>query len=467
MTTIVEEALNKRLDSLAIDLLVRPPYRISPAMFHNRFFLSVHRKFDRWALARFDFLDFHVMKTVQRKRLRRILEVAKQNTTYWGNVISSLQGKNPEEVLKSLPVFTRDMIQKNATLDAFTSFSFPADMKEVRQTSGTTTSFLSIWADRFSFIRQCALAEYLLGIARGNRVLKINCYPPCYRSIKHSFKLESALVSNSPQEQKRVLLGTLSQYRPDCIVGPASFILEFSLLMKAHDISYKLAEVHAIAEHLTENDRMFIGSVFHCKVITNYGAKEGGGIVGYECAYQNGWHINMALHLVEILDEDGDEVENGTEGNIVMTVFDNEAMPFIRYKIGDRGFILSEPCPCGRRGPRLFFTGRTIQFIQLRNGELFPLLELINFIRNFIPPVTQFQFEQSVVGELALKLVGPKLIASKSIGRLLNAIQKQFADTLVMNIAIGEEIKGKNIVFINHLKSDKRTYEIGRRAVRW
>ena len=43
--------------------------------------------------------------------------------------------------------------------------------------------------------------------------------------------------------------------------------------------------------------------------------------------------------FVEILDEDGNKVEDGQEGYIVVTDFNNDITPILRYKSGDRGKI--------------------------------------------------------------------------------------------------------------------------------
>jgi phenylacetate-CoA ligase len=46
-------------------------------------------------------------------------------------------------------------------------------------------------------------------------------------------------------------------------------------------------------------------------------------------------------------------------------------MPLIRYRIGDRGFLLDEPCACGRTWPRLgAVSGRVSDQFRTRDGRL-------------------------------------------------------------------------------------------------
>ena len=51
---------------------------------------------------------------------------------------------------------------------------------------------------------------------------------------------------------------------------------------------------------------------------------------------------------MEIVDDRGQPVPEGTVGQIVGTNLHNRAMPFLRYLQGDRGAVRSIGCPCGR-----------------------------------------------------------------------------------------------------------------------
>lgn len=42
-------------------------------------------------------------------------------------------------------------------------------------------------------------------------------------------------------------------------------------------------------------------------------------------------------------------VKPGQVGDIYITCLDNLSMPFIRYKIDDRGSLSDEECACGRK----------------------------------------------------------------------------------------------------------------------
>ena len=93
-----------------------------------------------------------------------------------------------------------------------------------------------------------------------------------------------------------------------------------------------------------------------------------------ECPAHAGLHLWMdgAIHEI-LLSETGspdcpgqtgadtlfvDQAPAGTEGEYVLTTFD-EALPLVRYRTGDRIRVLgTEPCACGITHPRVLFLGR-------------------------------------------------------------------------------------------------------------
>jgi phenylacetate-CoA ligase len=63
-------------------------------------------------------------------------------------------------------------------------------------------------------------------------------------------------------------------------------------------------------------------------------------------------------------------VPDGTEGNLVATLLVNRAMPLLRYRIGDRGSLLTERCTCGHAFPLLgVVTGRRADVMVLEGGR--------------------------------------------------------------------------------------------------
>ena len=192
-------------------------------------------------------------------------------------------------------------------------------------------------------------------------------------------------------------------------------------------------------------------NIFRCPIYNIYASKEASGPLAYECDESNGWHMNMANFYWEILDDDNNEVETGKDGNIILTMLESELMPFIRYKIGDRGRILSDSCPCGRKNPRLLFTGRDVQFITLRSGHLLPLLSLVQLIRSSGPLIDQFQFKQQKIGEIRVMLVPLQPISNEALEKILSTAYARYNKELDVHIDVVNKIPGKSVLFVKNI----------------
>jgi phenylacetate-CoA ligase len=115
---------------------------------------------------------------------------------------------------------------------------------------------------------------------------------------------------------------------------------------------------------LTPIARETIEEVFQCRVFDRYGSREVSDIAG-ECVMHRGLHVFPWGCYVEIVDDAGNRLPAGAEGNIVVTSLSNFAMPLIRYQIGDRGSLsANSPCPCGRHW-------QILEKISGRNDDIF------------------------------------------------------------------------------------------------
>ncbi len=96
-----------------------------------------------------------------------------------------------------------------------------------------------------------------------------------------------------------------------------------------------------------------------------YGTSELGAM-SVSCGHSPGMHIFEDLFLFEI---------NGSteaKGPVVVTDLINDAMPILRYQVGDVGRLLHEPCSCGRKTGRVEIMGRVQELLQLERRTLTP-----------------------------------------------------------------------------------------------
>ena len=76
--------------------------------------------------------------------------------------------------------------------------------------------------------------------------------------------------------------------------------------------------------------------------------------------------------MIEILDpETGQPVPEGHYGELVLTTLRRRGMPLVRYRTGDLGRMIAEPCACGCLKPRLDkVEGRLDDSVRLSGGKV-------------------------------------------------------------------------------------------------
>ncbi|MCL4079645.1 phenylacetate--CoA ligase [Coriobacteriia bacterium Es71-Z0120] len=107
----------------------------------------------------------------------------------------------------------------------------------------------------------------------------------------------------------------------------------------------------------------------------NYGLSEvmGPGVSG-ECEHQCGLHMAEDHFLFEIVDpETGEPLDEGEEGELVITTLTKEAFPVLRYRTHDLTTIDTSPCVCGRTSARMRkVRARTDDMLIIRGVNVFP-----------------------------------------------------------------------------------------------
>jgi phenylacetate-coenzyme A ligase PaaK-like adenylate-forming protein len=102
------------------------------------------------------------------------------------------------------------------------------------------------------------------------------------------------------------------------------------------------------AEYVSDGARETIERAWDCEVFEHYGMTEMGLGGAMACEAHIGYHPREADLIFEIIDPDtGEVLPDGAYGEVVFTTLTREAMPFIRYRTGDRSRFLPGPCPCG------------------------------------------------------------------------------------------------------------------------
>ena len=119
------------------------------------------------------------------------------------------------------------------------------------------------------------------------------------------------------------------------------------------------------------------------------------GPLGYQCRHQAGavHHLHEDANVLEVVDEAGRPVPPGTPGELVVTPMTTSGMALLRYRLGDRGQLMTGACGCGSAARSVMLLGRmpnsmTVDTITFSSDHLMAALGMLGVSR---PTDCQFQ----------------------------------------------------------------------------
>jgi phenylacetate-CoA ligase len=107
------------------------------------------------------------------------------------------------------------------------------------------------------------------------------------------------------------------------------------------------------------------------RVFEDYGSTETGSLAG-ECSHGR-LHLWADRLLFEVLDPETGVVRSEGHGELVVTALFREAMPLLRYRLGDVVDVSRDPCPCGWQLPTVRVSGRASVAFEVAGRRLFPV----------------------------------------------------------------------------------------------
>jgi len=190
-------------------------------------------------------------------------------------------------------------------------------------------------------------------------------------------KIGASVIPASGGNTKRQVM-LMQDFGTSVLTCTPSYALQMHEVMeeigiKASDLKLKSGVFGA--EPWSENMRREIENKLEIDAYDIYGLSEiiGPG-VAIECSYRSGLHIAEDHFIAEIIDPITEEVlEDGQQGELVITSLTKEALPMIRYRTRDLTTLDREICPCGRTHVRMRkVLGRSDDMVIIRGVNVFP-----------------------------------------------------------------------------------------------
>ncbi len=227
-------------------------------------------------------------------------------------------------------------------------------------------------------------------------------------------------------------LVALRRFRPTWVQaypGPMDLIARRAL---ERGLPVVIPHITLTAEPVTPDQRRRLADAFGADVTSWYGAREIGWIAA-ECSAEKRLHVN---HVQTVLETDGD-------GRILVTDLMSNAMPLIRYELGDRVVLGSTACPCGDPRPTIeSVDGRLQETLLLPSGRRIPGVILTRRgLSQVAPGIFEVQYVQDAPDRLDVFYVPSPIFRPEHATALLSDVRGPTGNELTLGGHRVEELR--------------------------
>lgn len=313
-------------------------------------------------------------------------------------------------------------------------------------------SFAALWAfrkERFGIGADEKCCVFSTAEYAGNKIMD---YMPRYLSWDK--KTLSFPMLDLSLERMKEWVDDISAFHPAWMRIPPSVAVMLAETMKlSGQMSLPgLRYIELSGEMLDEKTELMLREAFQAQISNVYATQETGPIAA-SCTYGN-LHIfseNVALQVIR----DGKSVMD-EEGDIYVTSLQNNAMPLVRLKTGDKGVLLSKSCSCGQSAPVLRLTkGRDCSFIVTVSGRkisAFMLRSLAEYANEEVSRCLEhIQFRQTGCDSMDV-ILGVKPAFSGWEGEIARVLRRQIQDMELKQMQW-------NFIFVDSCASEKSEIE--------
>jgi phenylacetate-CoA ligase len=366
--------------------------------------------------------------------------------------------RRPDDLYK-LPIVTKEMLQSR--YPKLTTRPTGQNTYEVH-TSGSTGKNFCVKEDadtagwqRASFLLALEWAGWHIGESHLQTGMSLN--RGVAKRLKDMF-LQCHYVSAFDLSDSRLeqSLDVLEGHGIQHLWGYPASLYYLACLALKKGWNNSLRSVVTWGDNLHPQHRKTIETAFRTRVFDTYGCGEGMQISA-QCGQDDVYHIHALDVVVEFLDAEGNPVEPGQPGNIVLTRLHPGPMPFIRYRVGDVGISGNgRRCSC-RRGYDLMesIEGRDTDVVVTPSGNRL-IVHFFTGILEHFAEIDCFQVVQETIDTMLVRIVPTTHISSTARERIASALLEKGALGMDIRIELVDSIPltpgGKRRFVISRIK---------------
>ena len=366
--------------------------------------------------------DIQEIKKFQEQKLQELLIYLENNSPFYQKLFKenniNISDIQTLEDLQKIPTTTKNDIQENN--DDFFCIT-PDKIVDYSTTSGTlgdpvTFGLSDNDLDRLAYNEAISFA--CAGVQKGDVVQMITTIDKRFMAGLAYFlglrKMGASVVRMGPGIPE-LQWDSIFRYKPKYLITVPSFLLKMIDYAEKHGVDYKNSSVYGavcIGESIKNQDftdnilSQKIKEKWDIKLFSTYASTEMS-TAFTECEFQVGGHQHPELIITEILDDDGNVVQEGESGELTITTLGVEALPLLRFKTGDIVKAHYEPCKCGRNTMRLGpVVGRKQQMIKYKGTTLYPpaMNDILNDFNNILCYQIVIQSNEIGLDEIIIKI---------------------------------------------------------------
>lgn len=401
--------------------------------------------------------DSKSVTSYKEKKLRALIDFVENEYGYYRSVVEEAKHGAGDcsafEVLDRLPAVDKNLIKKN--LYGLISGHMRASW---RSTSGSTGTPFVFKKDRYAsgYMDAMMYSAYCWhGILPWSKQVRIWGSSVDFKARMIQVAKDRLLARKrlSAFEMSDInckrYFNNLLKLRPKYFYCYPNAMNQFALSLERQGLDGKeigASVVICTGEILFPHQKEKIEQVTGCRIVNEYGSTENG-IIAFECEYGT-MHLLPTVH-VDIIDPDQEGF-----GEIAVTELNSRSVPFIKYKIGDMGRVLSSGCKCGRPFEVLEIReGRVDDFIVCPNGNVVYDAILAYVLKDYAVQFRAYQDEMDLINiNIIPKSIHDEVVEEKIRTRLRKYLSGEMRINFTVVDNIPPEKSGKLRYFVSRIR---------------
>lgn len=354
------------------------------------------------------------------KALIEHVSYAKANSPYYKEVLkwAGRMSMDPKELLVQLPFTEKDDLARDN--ESFLCVPMK-DVRDIVTTSGTLGDPVAVYltdSDLDRLAKNEAGSYRLAGCGSDDTYQLLTTIDKRFMAGLAYFlgvrEIGGRILRSGPGAL-RLQWESIQRFGPTVLIAVPSFIPRLISYAKENGIdpnTTSVKKIICIGEPVrNENLRPTALSIqitkkWNVQLFSTYASTEMA-TAFTECEHGNGAHLQPEMMILEVLDDENQQVNNGEKGEVVVTPLGVSGMPLIRFRTGDVCHYFDGPCACGRNTPRLGpVVGRKQQLIKLKGTSLYPnaIIDQLNTMPEVIDFIIELENNELGLDDVVLRV---------------------------------------------------------------